>query len=103
MLPALVPPDPRACEEPLTQASGCDLGGQPRGRGTALLQGGASAGQGHRAGPATWGDKALRGMLALRGHHLAAVSRTNRIILQVAFSASNIFCNAGELSLTILH
>lgn len=37
-----VPIDQRACvgeKEPLTQASGCDLGGQPRGRGTALAPG----------------------------------------------------------------
>lgn len=61
VLPALVPPDPRACEEPLTQASGCDLGGQPRGRGTALLQGGASAGQGHRAGPGNVGGQSAEG------------------------------------------
>lgn len=41
-LPVLVPIEQRECvgeEEPLTQASGCDLGGQPRGRGTALAPG----------------------------------------------------------------
>ena len=38
----LAPTDERECvgeEEPLTQASGCDLGGQPRGRGTVSAPG----------------------------------------------------------------
>lgn len=42
LLPGLAPTDQRECvgeEEPLTQASGCDLGGQPRGRGTASAPG----------------------------------------------------------------
>ena len=42
LLLGLVPTVQRECmgeEEPLTQASGCDLGGQPRGRGTALAPG----------------------------------------------------------------
>lgn len=88
LLSRLVPTDKRWCvgeEEPLTQAAGCALGGQPRGRGTASAPGwgwrpGQAKGQGRQRG-----DKELRGMLALRGHHLAAVPRMNPIILQVAF------------------
>lgn len=48
-------------------------------------QGGASAWARHKGRAGQRGDKGLRGMLALRGHHLAAVPGMNPIILQVAF------------------
>lgn len=48
-------------------------------------QGGASGGARHKGRAGQRGDKELRGMLALRGHHLAPVPRMNPIILQVAF------------------
>lgn len=83
--PGVVPagePGVRGGGERLVEASGCAVGGQPRGRGTA-----AAPGWGRRPGQAQGQgrDKELRGLLALRGHPLAAAPRMNPIILQVAF------------------
>lgn len=54
-------------------------GGQPRGRGTAPLQGGASA------GPGSVGTERRGGCWHCGGIPLAAVSRGNPVVLQVAF------------------
>lgn len=61
-MPGLVPTTSGSVwgeEEPLTQASGCALGGQPRGRGTASAPGwGSRPGQAQGQGRATWGQRA---------------------------------------------
>lgn len=87
-------------EEPLRGLWVC-LGRTAQGKGNCLgPRVGLAPGPGTRAGQRR--DKELRVVLALRGHHLAAVPRVNPIILQVAFSLETFPAVSESLGLAIL-